>query len=368
MKKIIYITLLLLLTVVGSCADIEKQQERNIASKNCSSIQRNLNIKSQKYFQQNIQHNDSLAYKIILFINKKLYIFLFIIFVIFFIMYIRQKTLKNRLEKLNRTLEERIKEEVEKSRIQDQKFFQQSRLAQMGEMISMIAHQWRQPLAAISATTSNLKFKIMLGEIDPKFFEQEIDLIDQYSQHLSKTIDDFRGFFKKNKNKEVVTLEDMIKDTLTIVDKALKNKNIDLLIEYNCHKQFKVFHNEIIQVILNLIKNAEDALLENSIENPKIIIKTDCNDDVGTITIQDNAGGVPQEIMDKIFDPYFSTKLEKDGTGLGLYMSKTIVEQHCNGKIYVANSEDGAIFTIELNVYKNDKEQEGMVEKNERVD
>ncbi len=279
---------------------------------------------------------------------KLSFVFL-LIFLIFLFLYSKQRKLKNKLEKLNHTLEERIKKEVEKSRIQDQKLFQQSRLAQMGEMISMIAHQWRQPLAAISATTSNLKFKIMLDELDPQVLEKEIDLIDKYSQHLSKTIDDFRGFFKENKHKEKVTLEELIENTLDIVEKSLKNKNIRINKLFKCKKKFEVYQNEIIQVILNLIKNAEDALLEKNIKYPVITLKTSCKKNIGTIIIQDNAGGIPDEILDKIFDPYFSTKMEKDGTGLGLYMSKTIVEQHCEGKIYVKNDKDGAIFTIELN-------------------
>ena len=263
-------------------------------------------------------------------------------------LYIKQKKLKNKLKILNDTLEKRIEEEVAKNRQYDKKLFRQARLAQMGEMLSMIAHQWRQPLAAISATTSNLKLKFMLNEIDLETCEQEIDLIDRYSQHLSKTIDDFRNFFKQNKRKKTISLKYMIENTLYIIKNSLENKNIRVIKSIDCDIDVKTYPNEVIQVILNLLKNAEDALLEKKIANPTIEISTVCTNNTIKIEIEDNAGGIPKNIKDKIFDLYFSTKLEKDGTGLGLYMSKIIIEQHCGGKLYVNNSYKGAVFTIEL--------------------
>ena len=122
------------------------------------------------------------------------------------------------------------------------------------------------------------------------------------------------------------------------------NQNIELISKLNSTTNFTTFPNEIMQVILNLIKNTEDILLEKDIKNPTITIETNNR----ILSVSDNGGGVPESIIDKIFEPYFSTKLEKDGTGLGLYMSQTIVEKHCNGKISVVNGKDGAIFTIEL--------------------
>ncbi len=274
-------------------------------------------------------------------------IFSAILLVILYL-YIKQKKLKNKLKILNDTLEKRIEEEVEKNRQYDKKLFRQARLAQMGEMLSMIAHQWRQPLAAISATTSNLKLKFMLNEIDLENCEQEIDLIDKYSQHLSKTIDDFRNFFKQNKIKKTISLKYMIENALHIIKNSLENKNIRVIKSIDCDMDIKTYPNEVIQVILNLLKNAEDALLEKKIANPTIELSTVCTNDIVKIEIEDNAGGIPKNIKDKIFDLYFSTKLEKDGTGLGLYMSKIIIEQHCGGKLYVNNSYKGAVFTIEL--------------------
>ena len=250
-------------------------------------------------------------------------------------------------------LEVRVKEEVQKNAHKDQQMLQQSRLAQMGEMISMIAHQWRQPLTAISATTNNLSFKLMMDDIDKKEFEKEINLISDYSQHLSKTIDDFRGFFKVKKNKELTTLSKVVNETLDIIKISIENKNIKITTNLECQVEFETYPSEVKQVILNLIKNAEDILLEKNIKNPMINITTICKkDNIYSLVVKDNGGGIPEDIINQIFDPYFSTKKEKDGTGLGLYMSKRIIEEHCNGKINVFNDNDGAVFEIFFNQNK----------------
>ena len=255
------------------------------------------------------------------------------------------------LEETNRSLEKKVAQEVEKNRLQDKQMLNQSRLAQMGEMISMIAHQWRQPLNAISLTTNNLQLKCMMDEVENDFFEKELGLIDGYSQHLSQTINDFRDFFKENKKKETTNLKKIVENTFSIVQTSLENKNITLVTSLNCSHDIQTYPNEVMQVLLNIIKNAEDILLENKIKNPIITIKTICGiKDLSpaSIIIGDNAGGIPEEILSKIFNPYFSTKLEKEGTGLGLYMSKTIIEEHCGGKLTAKNSDIGALFTIEL--------------------
>ena len=261
------------------------------------------------------------------------------------------------LHKSYNQLEVRVKEEVQKNAQKDQHMLQQSRLAQMGEMISMIAHQWRQPLTAISATTNNLSFKIMMDDIDKKEFETEVGLIAEYSQHLSKTIDDFRDFFKTNKDKEKTTLSYIINSTLDIVRTSVENKNIKIVSTVNCEHEIITYPNEIKQVVLNIIKNSEDALIDNKIVNPMITIESisDKSCTLEKFRIKDNAGGIPSDIIDKIFDPYFSTKKTKDGTGLGLYMSKTIIEEHCDGTINVFNDNDGAVFEIIFN--QNKKEE-----------
>ncbi len=245
---------------------------------------------------------------------------------------------------LNNSLQERIEEEIEKNRLKDQQMLQQSRLAQIGEMISMIAHQWRQPLAAISSTSMALSFKANLNKLDNETIIDLSTKISNYSQHLSSTINDFRDFFKPNKEKKETTYDELIESVLKIIEISLTNKNITLIQNLHSEKVFNTYPNELKQVILNLIKNAEDAILEREIENPTIIIESVDN----ILTIQDNAGGIQEDIIDKIFDPFFSTKKKKDGTGLGLYMSKTIVEKHCEGKLIVKNNKNGACFSIIL--------------------
>jgi len=264
---------------------------------------------------------------------------------------------KKTIEELNSTLEERVTQEILKNKQKEQHLISQSRLAQMGEMISMIAHQWRQPLTAISATTNNLSFKLMMDNYDKKEFETELNLIANYSQHLSKTIDDFRGFFKSNKKKEDTTLTIIVNDTLSIIKTSVENKNIKIVTNLSCKNIINTYPNELKQVVLNIIKNAEDNFIDkqdsNDIENPTITIKTFKSKDDNQCILQiiDNGGGIPEDIIDKIFDPYFSTKKEKDGTGLGLYMSKIIIEEHCNGKIEVYNECNNTIFNI---IFKED--------------
>ena len=245
-------------------------------------------------------------------------------------------------ENFNRDLKEQVKKEVEKNRQKDRIMMQQSRLAQMGEIIGMIAHQWRQPLSAISATNSTIAIKAKMDRLTKETILELSDNIDGYVKHLNTTIDDFRNFFKDNKKKENTTLKNIVEDTIKIVKMSLSNANIEMITNLTSEKKIATYTNEVKQVVLNIIKNAQDALIEKNIPNPKIKIQTDDT----TITISDNAGGIPQDIIDKIFEPYFSTKTKKDGTGLGLYMSKTIIEEHCNGKISVHNDKDGAVFKI----------------------
>ncbi len=255
---------------------------------------------------------------------------------------------RKKIEELNLTLESKIKNEVEKNRLQDQQLLQQSRLAQMGEMLSMIAHQWRQPLSAINATSIAINIDARFEILDSKKVIMQTDKISEYSQHLSTTIEDFRDFFKSNKEKKNICFCDLIKSVLGIVEDSLINQNIKVIQEISCEETFETYANEVKQVILNLIKNAEDVLLEKNIEDPFIKIITYKKGDNYLLEVSDNGGGIPENILEHIFDPYFSTKKQKDGTGLGLYMSKTIIEEHCNGKLTVANNKDGAVFQITL--------------------
>ncbi len=253
-----------------------------------------------------------------------------------------------KVHKLNSTLEVRVKEELEKNRVKDKQMLEQSRLAQMGEMLSMIAHQWRQPLAAIGSTSASLELKATLGKNDKDTVIKLSSKISEYAQHLSQTIDDFRDFFKTNKKEVESSYCEMIDSILNIVEVSIRNQNIKIIKELNSPERFTTFPNEVKQVILNLMKNAEDIILEKKIEDAYIKITTYMDGTLHILEISDNAGGVPEDIICKIFDPYFSTKLEKNGTGLGLYMSKSIIEEHCSGRLSLSNSDVGAVFKIEL--------------------
>ncbi len=237
---------------------------------------------------------------------------------------------------------------IKQSKIKDQQLQQQSRLAQMGEMISMIAHQWRQPLTAISATSGAINLKAQLNKLDKDTAIELSSKISDYSQHLSSTIDDFRDFFKSNKEKRETSYDEIIQSVLGIIEISITNKNIKIVKELNSKDKFNSYPNELKQVVMNLIKNAEDILIEKSVQDPCIHIKTYKQEDKNILEISDNGGGIPKDILPKIFDPYFSTKTKKDGTGLGLYMSKTIIEEHCEGSMNAYNSKDGAVFKIVL--------------------
>jgi len=259
------------------------------------------------------------------------------------------KKANNEIAILTNTLEERVKEEVKKNELKTNQLIQQSRLAQMGELINMIAHQWRQPLTAISATTNNLSLKMMLNKkISDEDLAKELALINDYAQHLSSTIDDFRNFYKKDKSKKVVTLEETIEQALSIIKPSLNSNLITIKLDLQSKQKIKTYPTEINHVILNILKNAEDVLIENKIKNPTIFIKTYHKNGIIFLDIENNGGNISTNNLEKIFEPYFSTKATKDGTGLGLYMSKIIVEEHCQGMLKVENIENGVAFKISI--------------------
>jgi signal transduction histidine kinase len=216
----------------------------------------------------------------------------------------------------------------------------------MGEMVSMIAHQWRQPLASISAISGTLSLDIMMENYKADFFQKELESIDELAQHLSSTIDDFRDFFKTDKELCYEEIKKIVEKSFKIIAPTLEAKRItfDNSIEDNIF--VNTYVSEIKQVLLNIMKNAEDVLVEKKIQNPTIWIRGTENNGFAELIIEDNAGGISNEVINRIFEPYFTTKKSKDGTGLGLYMSKIIIEEHCKGKLSVENGEYGAKFTM----------------------
>ena len=251
-----------------------------------------------------------------------------------------------------------VKEEVLKNEAHQRQIFVQSRLAQMGEMISMIAHQWRQPLGAISATSANLKLKLELevfqfqsdseSEGAREYFIDKLADIEKFVQSLTQTIDDFRNFYKPNRESQKVNIDVPFEKALAIVQASFELTGIKVIKKHKSEAIVEVYENEIMQVILNILKNAQDNFIEKKIENPEIHLWCEDKDKKLVIHISDNGGGIPSGIMEKIFDPYFSTKSNKNGTGLGLYMSKMIIEEHHHGTLSVSNRNDGACFKIEL--------------------
>ena len=255
------------------------------------------------------------------------------------------------LAQLNMDLVERIDKEVEKNMRKDRVMMQQSRLAQVGETISMIAHQWRQPLNTLSLITEGIYIKYTIGKLDQESMQVFKETTQKQIQQMSDTIDDFRNFFKPEKEKMVFKLESSVNHVYTILNHMLEEESIVMNIDIEENIYISGYPNELRQVLVNIINNAKDALVENNLDKKKIInINAVSKEDKVSIVIEDNAGGIPDDIIDNIFDPYFSTKDEKNGTGLGLYMSKIIIEDHMNGSLSVSNSNLGASFQIELEV------------------
>ena len=230
----------------------------------------------------------------------------------------------------------------------DKQLLQQSRMAQMGEMISMIAHQWRQPLNMISISTASIQFDILFNKNDKDKLNKTLDSIADYSQHLSDTIDDFRNFYKTDKQIDVELIKKPIARALKIIRDSLLSDKIEIIENYQSTNKISIFSNEILQVILNILKNSQDNFYEKKIKNPKIIILCEDTQDGITVNICDNGGGISEDIITEIFNPYFSTKGEKNGTGLGLYMSKMIIEEHHKGILEVNNYNNGVCFKIKL--------------------
>ncbi|KJR43290.1 PAS/PAC sensor signal transduction histidine kinase [Candidatus Magnetoovum chiemensis] len=282
-----------------------------------------------------------------------------------------QKNLVETLKKSEAVLEQRVREEIEKRRQQEQMLIQQSKLAAMGEMMSAIAHQWRQPLNTIGLLIQDLEDAYEYGEVNKNYIENLINNSMLQIKHMSKTIDDFKDFFKPSKQKELFDVKLLTGEALSMFTAQLIAHNINY--KLTCRSHNKTYTNindlescydmmvsnyksEFKQVILNLISNAKDAIIHNqrcksTHKQMDGIIEFIFNaaGDTLTVQIKDNGGGICADIIERIFEPYFTTKFPEQGTGIGLYMSKLIIENNMKGKIYAENIEDGAMFTIKLN-------------------
>lgn len=241
------------------------------------------------------------------------------------------------LREVNNELEIRIKKEVEDNLKKDRLLSQQQKMVSMGQMIENIAHQWRQPLSLITTGVSGIKLKKQLNDLDDDFFYKTLDSILNTSKYLSNTIDDFRYFFKPQKEKENFYLEKCCRKTIDLMNPNFSNKDIQITYKIE-NIQVCGYETELIQVLINILNNSKDAL-EFLNENEKFIfIDIFREDNKAVIEIKDNAGGIEEEIIDKVFEPYFTTKHQTQGTGIGLFMCKEIINKHMNGQINIVNT------------------------------
>jgi signal transduction histidine kinase/CheY-like chemotaxis protein len=233
-------------------------------------------------------------------------------------------------------------------REREQMLIQQNRLASMGEMIGNIAHQWRQPLNTLGIIVQQAPAIFKSGQLDKEFVNSSTNQSMELIQHMSHTIDVFRNFFKPDKEKVVFTLNEMVVNSMSIMEGSLGSLRISVEIDVQEDFELYSYPNEFLQVLINILANASDAFEERQIANPKVRITLSREDSMAVLTISDNAGGIPEGVLDKIFDPYFTTKGPQAGTGVGLFMSKTIIEKNMGGKLTARNIADGAEFRIEV--------------------
>jgi len=282
-----------------------------------------------------------------------------------------RKEYEERLENLNRDLENKVAAEIVKRRKQEQLLFQQSKLAAMGEMVGAIAHQWRQPLNTLGLLVQDMEDAEMYGELNHDYVQEIKNSAMAQIMHMSQTIDDFRNFYKPSKQKENFNIIDMTFEVFNLVHSQLRNSGINYSLkvnkdgksqfceDINCKGSFEDipvliegFSNEYKQVLINLIYNARDAILNKKEEgnSGQGYIKVEIEDLEYKIiiSVQDTGGGVDEAVMGRVFEPYFTTKDEGKGTGLGLYMSKIIIEDNMSGKMWIDNGEEGAVVVIEF--------------------
>ncbi|MBS4096970.1 MAG: PAS domain S-box protein [Sulfuricella sp.] len=255
-----------------------------------------------------------------------------------------RKDFEEKLKLLNQNLAQQVHHEVSKNREKDHMLIQQSRLAAMGEMIGNIAHQWRQPLNTLGLLLANIKDAHDFGEMDDKFINEATHTGYTLIQKMSTTIDDFRNFFRPNREKTRFSVNTATKEALAMVEASFRHNHISVSFEPTEEVSIMGFPGEYSQVILNLLGNARDAILSRNVPDGKVWVAIGSVEKNAQVTVRDNGGGVPDDIVERIFDPYFTTR--EKGTGIGLYMSKMIVENNMNGSIRVRNAQGGAEFIV----------------------
>jgi len=257
----------------------------------------------------------------------------------------RQKKL---LEELNATLEKKVEEELAKNRAKDIMLIQQNRRAALGEMLDHIAHQWKQPINNISLIAQDLEEAGSCGELTDEYLSSAVRTTRTLLEHMTQTIDVFRDFYKPEKTKTVFCLKDSIDMAIGFITPALRAHSIAVELDIAPNLTAVGYPKEYAQVLLNILGNARNALVERKIAKPIIKLAAFSENGKAVVTVTDNAGGIPGKNVGKLFDPYFTTRKTAGGTGIGLYMSKNIIEKNMAGKLCAANVEGGAQFRIEL--------------------
>ncbi|QOG12737.1 PAS domain-containing protein [Arcobacter sp. FWKO B] len=251
-------------------------------------------------------------------------------------------------KQLQLNLEQIVNEEVAKNNQNQKLLFQQSKLAEMGMMLNMIAHQWRQPLNHISLIFNNIILKFQKNQLTISEANELRNNFQNQINYMSKTIDDFKDFFKPTKQKSLFEISKIINETIDLIKPSIKESRINLIVDSENLIEYFGYKNELKQVLLNIINNSKDSLLESKTKEKYIKIVAKKVDNNIIIKCEDNGRGIDTNIIDNIFDPYFSTKISKNGTGLGLYMAKTIIQKHFQGTITIQSNNNSTIFIIKL--------------------
>ena len=256
---------------------------------------------------------------------------------------------------LNETLEKRVVQEVHKNMEQERMLIHQSRMAAMGEMLGNIAHQWKQPLNALNLLFYNIRDAHHYNELDEKYINQVIADGNRLVQKMVTTISDFRNFFVPGKEIRNFSVADQIAQAILLTQADFETHRIAIHVDAPDDLMLSGFPNEFSHVLLNLFSNAKDAILEYHPLHPAVDVVVTVQDGQGCIAVRDTGGGIPEDILKRIFDPYFSTK--KEGSGIGLFMSKMIIEDHMNGSITAKNIGGGTEFRITVPLTGTDSQK-----------
>ncbi|MBF0538646.1 MAG: response regulator [Nitrospirae bacterium] len=268
------------------------------------------------------------------------------------------------LYSLQKTLQKRVQEEVDRRRLEEQMLFQQSKMAAMGEMIASIAHQWKQPLSALSLVIQDIEVAFDVGELDKQYIEQSVKQSMDLIKHMSQTVYDFQNFLKPSTHRDPFSVSEAFYDVAGLFSDQLKKDNVELRL--NIPRTLGLYSsgyiNEFKQVILNLINNSRDAIKTwqkkgNPDNEGWIEVDIERSNDKVVVCLRDNGGGIDQSVIDSLFEPYVTTKAE-GGTGIGLYMSRAIIEGKMEGSISASNTQEGVEFVITLPLVREERKEE----------